>query len=104
MFSSVTWDVFSRILQEDVGFVSRCGKRRIILRKGHLGYNLYFVYSGAVSVVLDQDDGNVFVKPETVTLRKGACFGVRLQAFHKIIAQTDRQTDRQTDSDSTPAK
>ena len=47
-----------------------------MLRKGHLGYNLYFIYSGAVSVVLDKDDGNVFVKPEVVVLRKGACFGV----------------------------
>ena len=56
--------------------VFRCGKRRVVLRKGHLGYNLYFIYSGAVSVVLDQDDGNVFVKPEVVVLRKGACFGV----------------------------
>ncbi len=47
-----------------------------MLRKGHLGYNLYFIYSGAVSVVLDKDEGNIFVKPEVVVLRKGACFGV----------------------------
>ena len=54
----------------------RCGKRRVVLRKGHIGYSLYFIYSGSVSVVLDKDDGNVFVKPEVVILRKGACFGV----------------------------
>ncbi len=56
----------------------RCGRRRVVLRKGHIGYNLYFIYSGAVSVVLDKDDGNVFVKPEVVILTKGACFGVSI--------------------------
>lgn len=53
----------------------RCGKNRVVLRKGHIGYNLYFIYSGVVSVVLDKDEGNVFIKPEVVALRRGACFG-----------------------------
>ena len=56
----------------------RCGKHRVVLRKGHIGYNVYFIYSGSVSVVLDKDDQDVFVKREQVILRKGACFGVSI--------------------------
>ena len=69
-----------------------------MLRKGHLGYNLYFIYSGAVSVVLDKDDGNVFVKPEVVVLRKGACFGVSVFTFLWLVHTAwDWERDRDTD-------
>ena len=54
----------------------RCGKRRVVLRKGHIGYNVYFIYSGSVNVIMEKDDTGVFIKPEVVVLRKGACFGV----------------------------
>ena len=49
----------------------------MVLRKGHLGFSVYFIVTGSVSVVMDRDDQSVFVKPEVVILRKGACFGVR---------------------------
>ena len=64
-------------------YIFRCGRRRVILRKGHIGYNLYFIYTGAVSVVLDKDDGQAFIQSDVVTLKKGACFGVIRQ--HNII-------------------
>ena len=54
----------------------RCHKRRVVLRKGHIGYNLYFIFCGEVSVILDKDDDNIFVKTDKVILRRGACFGV----------------------------
>ncbi|OAF66611.1 hypothetical protein A3Q56_05669 [Intoshia linei] len=53
----------------------RIGRRRVILRKGHIGYNLYFVYSGIVSVLMDKDNDSVFVKQNVVSLKRGACFG-----------------------------
>ncbi|CAD5119468.1 DgyrCDS8081 [Dimorphilus gyrociliatus] len=53
----------------------RCQKRRVVLRKGHIGYNLYFIFSGAVNIVIDKDDASAFVRKETVTLKSGACFG-----------------------------
>lgn len=55
---------------------ARCGKRRVVLRKGHIGYNVYYIYSGSVNVLLEKDDTGIFVKPEVVVLKKGACFGV----------------------------
>ena len=47
-------------------------------------------------MVLDKDDGNVFVKPEVVILRKGACFGVCIslrifmciRSFYKTYSTT----------------
>ncbi|KAI0233993.1 Cyclic nucleotide-binding domain-containing protein 2 [Lamellibrachia satsuma] len=53
----------------------KCGKRRVVLRKGHIGYNVYYIYSGSVNVLLEKDDTGIFVKPEVVVLKKGACFG-----------------------------
>ena len=53
------------------------------MRKGHIGYSLYFINSGSVSVVMDADDESVFVKKEAVILRKGSCFGVR--SCHSIM-------------------
>ena len=47
-----------------------------MLRKGHIGYNVYFIYSGSCHVAIDKDDTGIFMKPEVVVLRKGACFGV----------------------------
>lgn len=54
----------------------RCGKRRVVLRKGHDGYSVYFIFTGSVSVVMDSEGDSVFIKPEVVILRRGACFGV----------------------------
>ena len=54
----------------------RCQKRRTLLRKGHVAYSVYFVFSGAVSVDFDPDDHSIFSQKKLVTLRKGAVFGV----------------------------
>ena len=55
---------------------ARCQKRRTLLRKGHVAYSVYFVFSGAVSVDYDPDDHSLFAQKKLITLRKGAVFGV----------------------------
>ncbi|CAH1774814.1 unnamed protein product [Owenia fusiformis] len=54
---------------------TKFGRRRVVVRKGHRGESLYFIFSGSVSVVLDKDEESVFVKQEVITLTKGSCFG-----------------------------
>ncbi|XP_033625260.1 cyclic nucleotide-binding domain-containing protein 2-like [Asterias rubens] len=51
------------------------GRRRVVIRKGHLGYAFYFIFAGAVCVTLDEDEESAFVKKEVTILKKGACFG-----------------------------
>ena len=53
------------------------GESRIVLRRGHIGHNFYFVYSGSVFVnVQDTDsDGVQFIKTEAI-LGRGDSFGV----------------------------
>ncbi|KAK2141753.1 hypothetical protein LSH36_1048g00007 [Paralvinella palmiformis] len=53
----------------------KCEKGRVVLRKGHIGYSVYFIYSGSVSVVLDAEGEEMYVRKPKVILRKGACFG-----------------------------
>ena len=57
----------------------------MVLRKGHIGYSVYFINSGSVSVVLDTDDESVFIKKEAVVLKKGSCFGVGTCSFFNIL-------------------
>ncbi|OWF39456.1 Cyclic nucleotide-binding domain-containing protein 2 [Mizuhopecten yessoensis] len=49
---------------------------RVILRRGHVGFNFYFIFSGSVFVNLEDRniDGEKFEKTETVLLR-GDAFG-----------------------------
>ena len=51
----------------------------MILRKGHVGQNFYFLYSGSVFVNVDDvtASGQVFSKTQVV-LYKGDSFGVRI--------------------------
>lgn len=53
------------------------GTLRVILRKGHVGQNFYFIYSGSVFVNVEDTNaqGEKFVKTEVV-LHKGDSFGV----------------------------
>jgi len=62
--------------------IDRCQKRRTLLRKGHVAYSVYFVFSGAVSVDFDPDDHSIFTQKKLVTLRKGAVFGVSQNFSH----------------------
>ncbi|XP_033105942.1 cyclic nucleotide-binding domain-containing protein 2-like isoform X2 [Anneissia japonica] len=55
--------------------LERYNRRRVVVRKGHLGYAFYFVFSGAAGVTLDIDEGTAFIKKEVTVLKKGACFG-----------------------------
>ena len=58
------------------------GESRIVLRRGHIGHNFYFVYSGSVFVnVQDTDsDGVQFIKTEAI-LGRGDSFGVSAASF-----------------------
>lgn len=50
---------------------------RVILRRGHVGINFYFIYSGSVFVNVEEVNtrGDRFEKTETVLVR-GDSFGV----------------------------
>ncbi|XP_033123945.1 uncharacterized protein LOC117122470 [Anneissia japonica] len=53
-----------------------CGKGRVIVRQGHVGFGFYFIYSGSVFVQLDIADQTGVVTSQTVNIiGKGACFG-----------------------------
>ena len=51
------------------------GRRRVVIRKGHVAQRFYFVFSGSVCVTIDDDEHSAFVKPTTL-LRRGDHFGV----------------------------
>lgn len=64
------------------GFPCSIDSMRIILRKGHIGLNFYFIYSGSVFINVDDVNakGESFVKTEVV-LSRGDAFGVILLLF-----------------------
>ena len=68
---------------------SSIGTLRVILRKGHVGQNFYFIYSGSVFINVDDTNvqGEKFVKTEVV-LTKGDSFGVRP---HSLTSNTSKQ-------------
>ena len=53
------------------------GESRIILRRGHIGHNFYFIFSGSVFVNVEDVnlDGERFIKTEAI-LGRGDSFGV----------------------------
>ncbi|XP_068103044.1 cyclic nucleotide-binding domain-containing protein 2-like isoform X5 [Hyperolius riggenbachi] len=53
----------------------RFERRRVIIKKGHLGSSFYFIFSGCVAVCNDEDGSSAFVDTEPVLLHKGAKFG-----------------------------
>nr|KAG5714351.1 hypothetical protein BaRGS_018568 [Batillaria attramentaria] len=71
------------------------GESRIVLRRGHIGHNFYFVYSGSVFVnVQDVDsDGNPFIKTEAI-LGRGDSFGelALLQDIRRTATISVRET------------
>ncbi|XP_072171995.1 uncharacterized protein [Diadema setosum] len=56
---------------------NQCGKGRVIVRQGHIGYNFYFIFSGSVFVQLDviDESSGVTTTTNVNTLGRGACFG-----------------------------
>lgn len=58
--------------------ITRYGRRRVVIRKGHPGFSFYFLFSGMAGVTLEEDEMNAFVKKEVNILKKGASFGVSL--------------------------
>ena len=61
------------------------GRRRVIIRKGHVAQRFYFIYSGSVCVTDDVDEESAFVKSDTeqTSLKRGDFFGVSI-----IISKT----------------
>ena len=59
-------------------FACSCNKRRVVIRKGHIGYSLYFIFSGSVKIVLEKDEDKIHTSKPVAVLKKGACFGVRV--------------------------
>ena len=58
-------------------FVHSFGRRRVIIRKGHVAQRFYFIFSGSVCVTVDDDEHSAFAKPtENAVLRRGDHFGV----------------------------
>ncbi|XP_063788227.1 cyclic nucleotide-binding domain-containing protein 2 [Pseudophryne corroboree] len=53
----------------------RFGRRRVIIRKGHVGDSFYFIYSGCVAITNDEDGSSTYLDQEPVLLHAGAKFG-----------------------------
>ncbi|XP_028516212.1 cyclic nucleotide-binding domain-containing protein 2 [Exaiptasia diaphana] len=63
---------FCRVLKYD-----RYGRRRVIIRKGHIAQRLYFIFSGSVCVTDDEDEDSAFAntEDEKACLKRGDYFG-----------------------------
>ncbi|XP_072030370.1 uncharacterized protein [Amphiura filiformis] len=69
-YSKVLQDLICRVVR-----LQRYGRRRVVVRKGHIGYSFYFLFSGAACATLDEDEETAFMKKEVTILRKGSSFG-----------------------------
>lgn len=64
-------------------FFHSFGRRRVVIRKGHVAQRFYFIFSGSVCVTVDDDEHSVFAKPtENAVLRRGDHFGVCTVYMH----------------------
>jgi len=53
----------------------RFERRRIVIKKGHVGMSMYFLCYGSVGVVHDRDASTIFSQTDPIILRRGASFG-----------------------------
>ncbi|KAM5152705.1 cyclic nucleotide-binding domain-containing protein 2-like [Mantella aurantiaca] len=53
----------------------RFGRRRVIVKKGHIGSSFYFIYYGSVGICSDDDGSSAFLDQKPHLLHKGAKFG-----------------------------
>ncbi|XP_076159893.1 cyclic nucleotide-binding domain-containing protein 2-like [Alosa pseudoharengus] len=53
----------------------RLERRRVVVKKGDLGFSFYFVFSGQVAVTKDKDGNSAFVDKEPILIKKGMGFG-----------------------------
>ncbi|KAL8624117.1 hypothetical protein ACOMHN_036120 [Nucella lapillus] len=93
-----SFDKFTEEIQLNLcrSFLYSCVEEsRILLRRGHIGHNFYFVYSGSVFVnVPDTDsEGEIFIKTEAI-LAHGDSFGEL--ALLKDILRTATVSVRET--------
>lgn len=53
----------------------RFERRRVIVKKGHIGRSFYFIYFGTVAVTNDEDGSSAFGDSSPTLIHKGASFG-----------------------------
>lgn len=73
-----SFSVFSVELQKALCRVMRYEKferRRIIIRKGHVGTSMYFICFGSVGVIHDSDADALFSQVDPIILHRGKSFG-----------------------------
>lgn len=67
---------FCSLLMDPLCLFSRFGRRRVVVRKGHVGRSFYFIYCGTVAVTNDEDGSSAFVDNAPTLIHRGASFGV----------------------------
>lgn len=69
---------FSPELQECLAKVmrfERYDRRRVVVRRGHVGTSMYFIFFGLVGVTTDFDGSSLFVTNDPILLNRGKAFG-----------------------------
>eukprot|EP00057_Strongylocentrotus_purpuratus_P002678 XP_003725008.1 PREDICTED: uncharacterized protein LOC100893466 [Strongylocentrotus purpuratus] len=75
-----SFEKFTRRMRMEICRAARyneCGKGRVIVRQGHVGFNFYFIFSGSVFVQLDilDESSGVMTTSNVNTLMRGSSFG-----------------------------
>nr|XP_054761661.1 uncharacterized protein LOC129268101 [Lytechinus pictus] len=75
-----SFEKFTRRMRMEICRAARyneCGKGRVIVRQGHVGFNFYFIFSGSVFVQLDilDESSGIMTTSNVNTLRRGSSFG-----------------------------
>lgn len=66
-------------------FFNSFGRRRVVVRKGHVAQRFYFIFSGSVCVTVDDDEHSAFAKPtDNAVLKRGDHFGVCTVYVHAL--------------------
>ena len=53
----------------------RYDRRRVVVRRGHVGTSMYFIFYGLVGVTTDFDGSSLFVTNDPILLSRGKAFG-----------------------------
>lgn len=73
-------------MEESLGLFFRFERRRVIVKKGHIGRSFYFIYFGTVAVTNDEDGSSAFGDSSPTLIHKGASFGVSVLYVTKLSA------------------
>ena len=53
----------------------RYERRRVVVRRGHIGTSMFFIFYGSVGVTADYDGSSLFVSSDPILLHRGKAFG-----------------------------